>query len=118
MSINETLSVEEHELKSVRSESSRFAEQGLSEADLRARLASQRRGDMVWNDPHNLKAAYYAGDDVFRLARDTYSAFHGDNLLYGRALLSKPDGMSSEVVSMALELLGADVDATGTITSG
>ncbi|MGY3473524.1 pyridoxal phosphate-dependent decarboxylase family protein [Bradyrhizobium ottawaense] len=102
----------------MKSEISRFAEQGLSEAELRARLESQRRGDMVWNDPHNLKAAYYAGDEAFRLARDTYAAFHGDNLLYGKALYPSLMEMSSEVVGMALELLGADADAGGTVTSG
>ncbi|UVO35791.1 aspartate aminotransferase family protein [Bradyrhizobium arachidis] len=100
------------------SENRRFAEQGLSEADVRARLDDQRRGDMAWNNPRNLKAAYYAGDDVFRLARDTYAEYHGDNLLYGKALYPSLVQMSSDVVGMSLELLGADADACGTITSG
>ncbi|WP_439360389.1 pyridoxal phosphate-dependent decarboxylase family protein [Bradyrhizobium sp. DASA03007] len=101
-----------------RSEDQRFAEHGLSEADIRARLDDQRREDFVWNNSRNLKAAYYAGDDVFRLARDTYAQFHGDNLLYGNALYPSLVRMSSDVVGMALDLLGADANAFGTVTSG
>lgn len=105
-------------LKIASSENQRFAEHGRSQAGIRALLDDQRRRDMVWNNPRNLKAAYYAGDDVFRLARDTYSEFHGDNLLYGKALYPSLVQMSSDVVGMALELLGADSDACGTVTSG
>ncbi|QRM32879.1 aspartate aminotransferase family protein [Microvirga sp. VF16] len=96
----------------------RFAENGLAESELVHRLGELRKNDFVWNDPHNMKAAYYAGDDVFRIARETYAAFHGDNLLYQKLLYPSLAQMSAGVVAMALELLRAPSGAGGTITSG
>lgn len=97
---------------------SNFAEEGIPESELVRRIGELRKNDFVWNDPHNMKAAYYAGDDVFRLARETYSAFHGDNLLYQKLLYPSLSQMSADVVAMALELLRAPDGAGGTITSG
>ncbi len=95
-----------------------FAEHGLEEAEISRLIDASRSHDWRWNDHHNMKAAYFAGDDVFRLARDAYSAFHGDNLLYGKVLYPSLLEMSSDVVAMALELLGAGDRAGGTLTSG
>lgn len=99
-------------------ENLRFAENGLPELELLQTLEEQRKGDFVWNNPQNMKAAYYAGDDVFRIGREAYAAFHGDNLIYGKLLYPSLLEMSAEVVAMALEMLGASEGAGGTITSG
>ncbi|OHV78934.1 hypothetical protein LCM4579_24715 [Ensifer sp. LCM 4579] len=99
-------------------ENLRFAENGLPEGELLKDLEEQRKDDFVWNDPHNMKAAYWAGDDVFRIGRETYAAYHGDNLLYGKLLYPSLLEMSADVVAMALEILGAPDGAGGTITTG
>ncbi|MCA1442110.1 aspartate aminotransferase family protein [Ensifer sp. IC4062] len=99
-------------------ENLRFAENGLPEGELLKDLEEQRKDDFVWNDPHNMKAAYWAGDDVFRIGRETYAAYHGDNLLYGKLLYPSLLEMSADVVAMALEMLGAPQGAGGTITTG
>ncbi|MER8608248.1 aminotransferase class V-fold PLP-dependent enzyme [Mesorhizobium sp. M1233] len=99
-------------------ENVRFAETGLPETEIARLVSVQRSGDYAWNDQHNMKAAYDAGDDVFRIGRETYAAFHGDNLMYGKMLYPSLVEMSSDVVSMALEMLEAPENAGGTITSG
>ena len=97
---------------------SKFPEKGLSEQDLRDSLAERRRGDIPWTDPHNMRASFFGGDDVARLARDAYSEFQGENQLYGKTLYPSIMQMSAEVVEMTLEILQASPQATGTMTTG
>ncbi len=102
----------------LRAANSQFAEMGKSEDEIFGAMIDKRLGDLDWNNPRNMKAAYFAGDDVFRIAQEAYSRFHGDNLLYGRMLYPSLVQMSSDVVAAALELLNAPAEASGTFTSG
>lgn len=96
----------------------RFAERGLSRDEILDRLSTLRAGDTVWNDPQNLKAAYFAGDDVLQVSWDAYTAYKSDNMLYGKLLFPSLLKMSEEVVAKALEMLNACETGYGTFTSG
>lgn len=97
---------------------SQFPEHGMTEEQLRASLADQRRSDLPWTDPRNMRASFFGGEDVARLARDAYAEFQGENLLYGKTLYPSIAQMSAEIVDMALEILQAPRGATGTFTTG
>ena len=97
-----------------------FFEVGKSREDVLNDLGQRRvlAADLDWHNPRNLKACYYAGDDVVQISLDAYSMFFGDNLLYSSSLFPSLPDMSSEVVGKALELLNAPAGAGGTVTSG
>ncbi len=56
----------------------KFAEAGLNQADLIAKMDAFRRADRPWNEPKNLRASYDAGDDVVAVANAAYAAHIGD----------------------------------------
>lgn len=107
-------------LKRKKTTNEAFAAQGQVWPELAHELWSRRldAGDIEWNSPRNLKASYFAGDDVTQVSKDAYDMFFGDNLLYSRTLYPSMSHLADEVVAMGLQLLGAPDGAGGTITSG
>ena len=96
----------------------RFAAEGLSPDDIAGTMATMRAGDGAWDDPRNLKASYFAGDDVTRVATDAFNLHMGDNVIYGAAVYPSLPAYEADVVAMGLELLDAPDGAGGTVTTG
>ena len=95
-----------------------FAADGLSQDDIAGTMAAMRAGDGAWDDPRNLKASYFAGDDVTRVATDAFNLHMGDNVIYGAAVYPSLPAYEVEVVAMGLEMLDAPDGAGGTVTTG
>ena len=97
-----------------------FAPNGQSWDDIHKELRNRRTSadDLKWDDLHNMKASYNAGDDVARVAWDAYTMFRGDNLLYGATLYKSVQSLSDDIVNMVLDLLQAPAGASGTVTTG
>ncbi len=91
---------------------------GTPAAGIRAELAELRGGNARWNDLRNLRASYFAGDDVVQIAGEAYSAYFGMNALYGAIAYPSLRRIEAEVVATLLRLFQAPDGATGSITSG
>ena len=102
----------------MKSSARRFDRTGLTQQEVMAQLRHLKSTDADWNDPKNLKAAYFAGEDVLRISWEAYTAYKSDNLLYGKLLYPSLPKMADEVVGMALDMLNAGEFGYGTFTSG
>ena len=96
----------------------RFAERGIDGEDVLASLSAGRDGDLDWTDPHNLKASYFAGAEVHRVAYEAFRLYMGDNAIYGATLYPSLPRLEAEVVAMTAELLNAPEGAGGSVTIG
>lgn len=96
----------------------RFADVGLSRAELDAELNALRRADRRWNEPKNLRACYDAGDDVVAVANAAYAAHIGDNAIYGATAYPSLRRYEEGVVAMVCEMLNAPEGAVGSVTTG
>ncbi len=96
----------------------RFPAEGLSPDEISAAMDAMRADDRVWDDPKNLKASYYAGEDVTRVATEAFNLHMGDNAIYGASVYPSLPAYEAEVVAMALEMLEAPEGADGTVTTG
>jgi glutamate/tyrosine decarboxylase-like PLP-dependent enzyme len=96
----------------------RFLRGGIPEVEINAELARARQGDLRWNDPHNLRASYFAGDDVVRVAREAFASYFGANALYGAVAYPSLRRLEAEVVEILLRLFQAPDGASGSITTG
>ena len=97
---------------------SKFTETGLSRGEIKALIADYRRDDLPWDNPRNLKASYNAGAEVSEVGWEAFSAYQGDNLLYGQMMFPSLLRMADEITGKALEMLHAGDNAVGTVTSG
>lgn len=95
-----------------------FFDHGVSLPALRSELAAARAGDARWNDLRNLRASYFAGDDVVQVATEAFSTYFGMNALYGAVAYPSLRQLEAEVVEILLRLLRAPNGATGSITTG
>jgi len=95
-----------------------FAERGLSEAELWQAMDDMAADDRRWDDPKNLKASFWSGDDVVRVAAQAFARHQGDNAIYGASLYPSLKAYESEVVAMGLDMLNAPQGAAGGITTG
>lgn len=77
-----------------------------------------RDDDTHWTSPKNLSASYFAGDDVFFVAREAYLKHIGDNVTHRFGLHPSVRRYESDVVAFARLLLNAPENATGTVTTG
>ena len=96
----------------------KFAESGLSHADLIAEMDALRRSDRTWNEPKNLRASYDAGDDVVAVANAAYAAHIGDNAIYSAVSYPSLRRYEDGVVAMVCEMLNAPEGAVGSVTTG
>jgi sphinganine-1-phosphate aldolase len=95
-----------------------FPEAGLGIDALRAEMDALAADDRRWDDPRNLKASYWAGEDVVAVAREAYDRHIGDNAIYGASMFPSLLRYEAEVVAMALDMLEAPEGAGGGITTG
>ncbi|MDA0219029.1 MAG: aminotransferase class V-fold PLP-dependent enzyme [Proteobacteria bacterium] len=95
-----------------------FAEQGRDARTLFAEMDAIASADQRWDDPRNLKASYWAGDDVVAVMHEAYARHVDDNAIYGASLFPSLVRYEAEVVAMALDMLEAPEGAAGGITTG
>ena len=91
---------------------------GRSAGDIRADLVRARAHDAVWKDRKNLRASYFAGDDVVALATEAFTSYLGKNALYGALAYPSVRRLEAEVVDILLDLMRAPAGAAGSITTG
>ena len=91
---------------------------GRSAEQVQAELAEARRDDLRWSDPRNLRASYFAGDDVVRVATGAFTSYFGANALYGAVAYPSLRRLEAEVIEFLHHLLHAPAGAGGTITTG
>ena len=101
-----------------RTEAGDFFDRGASAEAIRADLEQARREDHDWRDLRNLRASYFAGDDVVQLAREAFTAYLGKNALYGALAYPSLRRYEEEVVQILLRLFRAPAGATGSLTTG
>ncbi len=85
---------------------------------IRVDLEKARREDHSWKDPRNLRASYFAGDDVVQLATEAFTSYLGKNALYGALAYPSLRRYETEVVEILLRLFQARPGATGSLTTG
>jgi glutamate/tyrosine decarboxylase-like PLP-dependent enzyme len=95
-----------------------FFTSGIPVAEVEAALATLRRADARWNDPRNLRASYFAGDEVVAIAAKAYASYFGANALYGALAYPSLPKLEAEVVEILLALFQAPPGSVGSITSG
>ena len=95
-----------------------FAEQGREADDVFAEMDAIASGDRHWDDTRNLKASYWAGEDVVAVMHEAYRRHVDDNAIYGASLYPSLVRYEAEVVAMALDMLEAPEGAAGGITTG
>ena len=64
----------------------RFHRDGWSRSQVLETLNEAHGSDFSWKDPHNLKASYFAGEDVVEVARTAFDLYMSDNAIYGASL--------------------------------
>ena len=96
----------------------RFERQGQSWPEIERALHEAHARDLVWTDPHNLKASYFAGEDVVRVATDAFNLYMGNNAIYGATLYPSLPELETNVAAKVLEMLNAPEQAGGSVTTG
>lgn len=94
----------------------RLSPQGLSHAEVLARMRAMRAEDARWREGRTWSLVYDAGEDVRRLLAEAYTEFMSEN---GLSPLAFPSlrRFEAEVLAIAAELFHGDT-AAGTMTSG
>ncbi|KER83337.1 hypothetical protein GW16_14890 [Xanthomonas arboricola pv. celebensis] len=92
-------------------------EQGLEVSQVRERLTEAQQGDWGVRSGRLPLHCYFASETVDEISRAAFNQFADANVLAPKAFPSCHK-MECEVVAMALGLLNAPLDASGSITSG
>ena len=102
-----------------------FPEKGVPWLELEREMSELAKGDTPWRDGVMTMSCYFVSDELLATTRAAHSAFLFENALYsgehakkrgvGFASLTR---FESDVLAMALEILGGGERASGTITSG
>ena len=90
---------------------------GLPAAEILAALDQFAARDVDWKHGRAFTLAYYAGDDVYRIAIEAYTRFLSTNALNVAAFPSLRK-MQSDVVAIMADLLHGGPEAAGFMTSG
>lgn len=89
---------------------------GKSRSEIQELLSAARVGDVRWRDGRMWSLVYFAGDDVYELAKEAYTAYFSENGL-GKKAFPSLARFEREVISMVGALL-CNPAAAGAITSG
>jgi sphinganine-1-phosphate aldolase len=95
----------------------RFPAAGVPQPELLEQMEALRDGDVRWREGKVFSLVYDAGDEVEALLRASYDLFHAENGLNPMAFPSLRR-FETEVVGMAIDLLGGGPEACGNMTSG
>jgi sphinganine-1-phosphate aldolase len=90
---------------------------GSSPADVLEALEAHRPGDLDWKHGRAFSLAYYAGDEAYGLATESYARFSSENSLNMDAFPSLRQ-IQADVFSIVGHLLGGDDKTVGAFTSG
>ncbi|MEM9731220.1 MAG: aspartate aminotransferase family protein [Myxococcota bacterium] len=90
---------------------------GMSRDDVLEKLRAHRGDDADWRSGRTFSLVYYAGEEVMRLLRESYSMFMAENGLSPMAFPSLKQ-MENEVVAMTASMLNDGDTAAGTMSSG
>jgi sphinganine-1-phosphate aldolase len=88
-----------------------------SPADVLGALEAHRPGDLDWKHGKAFSLAYYAGDEAYDLASESYARFSSENSLNMDAFPSLRK-LQADVFSIVGHLLGGDETTVGVFTSG
>ncbi len=94
-----------------------FPRQGVSKDALLERMRAARLGDVRWQDGKVFGLVYDPGDEANELLKEAYLLFFSENALNPTAFPSLRR-FETEVVGMALDLLGGGENSVGNMTSG
>ncbi len=92
-------------------------EKGVNRENLINELEEARSSDVGWKDGRSFGLVYHAGDEVDEIIREAYTRYIHSNALDPRAFPSLKK-FETEVVSATANLLHADENAVGSVTSG
>jgi sphinganine-1-phosphate aldolase len=95
-----------------------FPQSGRSWDDVKTQMEASRRDDLPWRHARIFKPAYFAGEDLVRVANAAYDMYISDNALYGGTSYPSLGRYESDVVAMLLELFDAPEGAGGSVTAG
>ncbi len=95
-----------------------FFAHGHSLEEVRSELTKARAADSTWKHRRNLRASYFAGDDVVAIATEAFTACLGQNALYGAVAYPSLRRFEAEVIEILLALFRAPAGAAGSITTG
>jgi sphinganine-1-phosphate aldolase len=95
----------------------RFRAEGQSREAILAQMHALREQDVRWQEGKVFGLVYDAGDDVEDVLKEAYTLFFAENGLNPMAFPSLRR-FETEVVGMALDLLGGGPKAAGNMTSG
>lgn len=93
-------------------------QRGLPWPDIEVDLDAGRAEDTHWTSPKNFSASYFAGEDVFFVAREAFLKHIGDNVTHRHGLHPSVLRYESEVIEFVKYLLNAPENAQGTVTTG
>jgi sphinganine-1-phosphate aldolase len=96
----------------------RFPNCGRPWDEIRREMETARRGDLPWRHARIFKPAYFAGEDIVRVANAAHEMYISDNALYGGTSYPSLGRYETEVVAMLLDLLDAPDGAGGSVTAG
>ncbi len=95
----------------------RFPAHGQPKNAVLDQMRALREHDVRWRDGKVFSLVFHAGDEVYDLLKEAYTMFFSENGLNPTAFPSLRR-FETEVVSMAIDLLGGDAHAVGNMTSG
>ncbi len=94
----------------------KFPDTGLSDTELSRLMDDYRSQDGDWRSGRTWSLVFFAGEDVYEIAKRAYLTFFSENAL-NPATFPSLRRMEAEVVAMGADLFG-DPDAVGNMTSG
>ncbi len=90
---------------------------GEPRSELFRKMRDARQHDVRWREGRVFSLVFYAGEDVYEVAKEAYGMFFSENALNPTAFPSLRK-FESEVVAMTAGLLGGDGNVAGNMTSG
>ncbi len=94
-----------------------FPKKGKKKDHLLDEMKKLRQNDVKWEEGKVFSLVYHAGDEAAELAKEAYTMFFSENGLNPTAFPSLRK-FETDVVKMAIDLLGGDSYAVGNMTSG
>jgi glutamate/tyrosine decarboxylase-like PLP-dependent enzyme len=95
----------------------KFPAAGQSREDILASLQARKGNDVPWQEGRVFAYIYDAGDEAKQLLRDAFGLYMTENGLDPTSFPSCLE-LEKDVIGMALDLVNAGPEATGTFTSG
>jgi sphinganine-1-phosphate aldolase len=92
-------------------------DKGAGREQILSRLKSMKSGDVDWRSGRMFSLIYNAGEEIRDVAREAFDLYFMENGLSPFAFPSLKQ-LETEVVAMAVDLLGGDAETVGSFTCG